>query len=41
MDNKDLIYDLLKILGYMEVEKGDGTTTWIWDDALEKPVRIN
>lgn len=41
MDNKELIYELLKILGFMVVEKADGTTTtWAWDFDKNKPVRI-
>ena len=39
-EKRELIYSLLRILGYMEIEKDGLVTVWKWSEELDKPIRI-
>ena len=38
--NRDNIYLLLKLLGYMDVDSNGIITHWKWDYQLNKPIKI-
>lgn len=39
-EKRELIYSLLRVLGFMEITKNNVTTTWVWDFENDKPKRI-